>query len=126
VRILIAGSPRSGKTTLGQKLAKKHNAPLRSTDDLIGLGWSEASAEAAKWLDEPGPWVIEGVAVPRALRKWLETRQGRGKPADALVWLDHARTPLSAGQAAMAKGCRKVMDEIAPRVSGILRAPGAL
>jgi hypothetical protein len=107
-RILIAGGPRTGKTTLSTSLGI---ARVRHTDDVMDLGWSEASAEVATWFDEPGPWVIEGVAVPRALRKWLAANEG--KPCDVVCWLEHPVEPQSKGQAVMAAGCAKVWSEVA-------------
>lgn len=107
-RICIAGGPRTGKTTLSTSLGV---ARVRHTDDLMHLGWSEASAAAALWLDAPGPWIVEGVAAVRALRKWLAAHP-EGKPCDVAYWLDEPVVPTSSGQRAMAKGCATVWDEI--------------
>lgn len=105
MRLLITGGPRTGKTTLGGKNA-------RHTDDLIGhLDWSEASAEVAKWFDAAGPWTIEGVAIPRALRKWLESHP-EGKPADKIIFLNDPKVELIKGQAAMTKGLLTVWHAI--------------
>lgn len=114
-RIVIAGVPRAGKTTLAATMAN-----VRHTDDLIGkLDWSAASLEVSRWLDEPPPWVIEGVAVGRALRKWLSFNPV-GKPCDVAWWFGAPRVPLEPGQATMAKGCVSVWAEIEPA----LRARG--
>lgn len=111
-RILIAGGPKVGKTTLALELGRERNIPVRHTDDLIGAcDWSSISTTVATWLEEPGPWIIEGVAVPRALRKWLATHP-EGTPAETLFWRETTRVPRTAGQAAMAKGCATVWDEI--------------
>lgn len=121
-RICAAGGPKTGKTWLAEKLFEHrdwpHDVPdcdgcgvLRHTDDLIHLGWSEASAAAALWFDEPGPWIIEGVAVPRALRKWLAAHP-EGKPCDVVYWLEDPHEELTRAQAAMAKGCATVWCEI--------------
>ncbi len=115
MRTLIAGGPRTGKTTLGGKLARAAGIKLRSTDDLIPLGWSEASEAAAGWMSVAGPWVIEGVALPRALRKWLEAHR-TGKPADELYWLAVPREERSAGQIRMAAGCETVWAEVMAEV----------
>ena len=112
IRILIAGIPRTGKTTLSTSLGI---ARVRHTDDLIALGWSEASAAAADWMGDVGPWVIEGVAVGRALRKWLAAHS-IGKPCDVVYWLDSPLEALTPGQGAMAKGCTTVWDEIEPEI----------
>ena len=103
-RVAIAGVPRSGKTTLGGEGAK-------STDDLMGLGWSGASEAASGWFDEPGPLAVEGVAVPRALRKWLAAHP-TGRPVDEVVWLGAPRQRLGGGQKAMGKGAETVMRAI--------------
>jgi hypothetical protein len=110
-RILITGGPRTGKTTRANASAGDCG-PIRHTDDLIAThGWSEASEVVAGWFDAPGPWVIEGVAVPRALRKWLRGHAD-GTPCDVVLLLEHPHVPLVAGQAAMAKGLWTVWSEI--------------
>lgn len=115
-RVVIAGGPKTGKTTLAHEMVggdderdrgEHAHVTVRHTDDLIHMGWSESSAAAALWLDEPGPWIIEGVAAPRALRKWLGSHP-EGKPCDVVYWLDAQRVELTPGQAAMAKGCATV------------------
>lgn len=81
------------------------------SDDLIGLGWSEASLVASTWFDNPGPWIAEGVAMPRALRKWL-ARNPEGVPCDAALWLTKPIEPRVRGQHVMALGCATVWSEI--------------
>ena len=121
-RILIAGVPKAGKTPLAHELVGGSGyrcAPgawCRHTDDLIRPGaWSEASEEASHWFNAPGPWVIEGVAIPRALRKWLAAHP-EGKPCDRLIWMDRPLIELEPGRLTMAKGCRTVWREIAGAV----------
>lgn len=125
-RILITGGPRTGKTTLADKLqatgltANPPGPMLRHTDDLIAQcthlgkeGWSEASRLASEWLNEPGPWIIEGVAVCRALRKWREAHPGEPPPVDKVIRLTMPHVALTKGQAAMAKGEETVWQDIA-------------
>jgi broad-specificity NMP kinase len=121
-RILITGGPRTGKTTLARSLSPH----ARSTDDVIHLGWSEASAEVATWFDRPGPWVIEGVAVPRALRKWLEANphvkvgeKWIHPPCDRIIFLSKPHERLSKGQSSMAAGVLTVWREIAQRLHNL-------
>lgn len=110
MRIVVIGGPRCGKTTRAKALAAT-GVPARHTDDLIGrLDWSAASAEVSRWLDLPGPWVIEGVAAVRALRKWLASHGG--KPCDAVEVMRRPHEPLSAGQASMLKSFETVWSEI--------------
>jgi hypothetical protein len=108
LRIVIAGGPRTGKTTLAASLG----LPVFHTDDLIPLGWVAAGAAAADWIDQPGPWVIEGVTVARALRRWLKRHDGA--PCDLIAFLARPAIPRTRGQEAMAKGCAKIFSEIAP------------
>ena len=127
-RIVICGGPRTGKTTLANDLVGGDDArdqmehahvEVRHTDDLIGklahLGkdaWSEASRQVSEWLDTPGPWIIEGVAVCRALRKWREAHPGEPPPVDKVIRLTEPHEQLSKGQATMAKGEETVWLEI--------------
>lgn len=107
MRIAIAGGPRCGKTTLAATMGE-----ARHTDDLIGqLDWSAASTEVSTWLNEPGPWIIEGVALPRALRKWLLANP-EGKPCDVVHWLIAPHEELTSRQLGMLRGCETVWGEI--------------
>lgn len=119
-RICVIGYPKTGKTTV---VAPSFGLPIRSTDSLIqSHDWSAASDEVLTWLAEPGPWVIEGVAAVRALRKWVAANAGNmQKPCDMVVWLDQPLIPLSKGQLTMAKGCRTIWTELLPylRLRGV-------
>lgn len=122
-RIAICGGPRTGKTTLAQTTGHAsglisdgfYESPnIRHTDDAIHYGWSEASAAVAQWFDAPGPWIIEGVALARALRKWREAHPGEPPPVDRVIRLTTPHVELSKGQAAMAKGEETVWAEVEP------------
>lgn len=140
-RICIVGGPRTGKTTLACTLFERERCNcsgvrvvygqtygmharecdawlpddirLRHTDDLIAHhDWSAASLEASKWLDEPGPWIIEGVALSRALRKWRDAHPGEPAPVDKIIRLTVPHVSLTKGQTTMAKGEETVFSEI--------------
>ncbi len=110
-RIAIAGIPKSGKSTLANSLSDH----ALHTDDLIHLGWSQASQATSEWFNTPGPLIVEGVTVVRALRKWLH-QHPKGKPVDQAVFLNTPHQPLSPGQQRMAKGCRTVWVQILPEL----------
>jgi len=115
-RIVIGGGPRTGKTTLANELKTVWHVPgpLRHTDDLIeNLTWRMASQIVAGWFDQPGPWIIEGVTVSRALRKWHQQHRGSGPPIDCCIFLEEPYEPLTAGQAAMTWGVATVHSEVA-------------
>jgi broad-specificity NMP kinase len=107
-RICIIGGPRTGKTTLASTMEN-----VLHTDDLIDkFDWSGVSEfVATDWLARSGPWVIEGVAVVRALRKWLAAH-AHGQPCDRIIVLTQPHVELSKRQASMAKGHEKVWQEV--------------
>ena len=108
MRVVSTGGPRTGKTTL----ANTYDVEVRHADDLIGeCEWSEVSERVAVWFDRPGPWVVEGVAAVRALRKWL-ARCPDGRPCDLVVWLDVPRVDTTSGQDAMGKGCATIWADV--------------
>jgi hypothetical protein len=109
-RVVVGGGPRVGKTMLARRLATD-GRPVRETDEAIDLGWSGASEHVATWLDAPGPWIVEGVAVARALRKWLASHP-EGRPCDLLLWSSVPRSDRTPGQVTMGKGCETVLAEI--------------
>ncbi len=102
-RIAICGGPRAGKSTLSM-LALGTGKHVIHSDDYMALDWSEASAELARVANNTrGGLVVEGVAVPRALRKGLRV--------DCVVWLDEPLEPLTKGQQSMRKGCMTVFAD---------------
>lgn len=111
MRTVIAGHPLTGKTTLAEAMQGDDAVPVRHTDETIDLGWSEGSQEVSTWFDAEGPFIIEGVSTPRALRKWLE-RNAEGRPCDTVVYLTVAHEELTKGQRSMAKGCDTVFNGI--------------
>ena len=114
-RVAIIGPPKSGKTTLSAAYPRVCHA-----DDYAWLGWSEASGQLALELCGSKYDCYEGVAMVRALRKWLDRHPG--KPVDRVIYLRQARQPLSAGQRAMASAHTSVWVEIEPQ----LRARGVV
>ena len=112
--VCITGAPGTGKTWLGEALSLTSGTALVRTDDLIPLGWSEASqAVAARLLTAREDLIVEGVAVPRALRKALD--QADERPCDRLVLLRARRAErgvASPGELVMAKGLLTVLHQI--------------
>ena len=113
-RIAITGGPQTGKTTLAATLG----APVIHGDDFIELGWSQSSQALAHAMRTPGPWVAEGVQVPRALRKMLEARPDV-KPIDRLIVLGTPRKDQSEGQRRMSLGLDTVLSELLPRLRSL-------
>lgn len=108
-RIAIIGSPRAGKTTLGEHLHAALGLRLVSSDSMIQLGWSQASDEVAAMI-EATPGIYEGVSVVRSLRKLLVRHVTR--PVDVVFVLGTPRLELTPGQDAMRRGCETIFYEI--------------
>lgn len=106
IELAIVGPPKSGKTTLAGD-----GEGVRHTDDLIELGWSEASEKASYWFDEPDVRVVEGVAVLRAARKWMR-RNPEGRPFHRLVYLSRPRVPLTRGQRSMGAAIQNMLIDL--------------
>lgn len=114
MKIAVAGGPGCGKTTFARQFSTPH---VWSTDELVlPFGrdtWSEQSAEVAEWFNLPGPWVIEGVTVVRALRKWVKAHPS-GRPCDVVYWRDVPLKPLNSRQQSMLKGCQTIWFDLVP------------
>jgi adenylate kinase family enzyme len=120
MRIVITGPPQSGKTTVGKILSGIFGIPLWSTDSLLpeNLEWSEYSRRVAEWFDKPGDWLIEGVVVPRALRKWAAAHPTVPPPFDKFVLLREPHNNLvKLGQQTMAKQVIALSEELQEWIS---------
>lgn len=114
MRTCVTGGPHSGKTTRARELAGE--SPIHHADELVReLEWSARSEHVAAMLSAPGPWVLEGVVVVRALRKWLAAHAD-GKPCDRAILLTAAHQPLTDGQARLRKSVHTVWAEILPEL----------
>lgn len=127
-RTVITGGPQTGKTTMAA--SAPGSVPIFATDDLIGeFEWSELSLEVSKRFDRPSPWLIEGVAAVRAVRKWMVNNEG-GTPCDLFVYLEQPVAERTPGQVAMAKGVATIFagirDDLLERGVCILTTPEAL
>lgn len=106
-RVAIAGGPRTGKTTLsgiGDGRAVVH------TDDWIDkTEWEGVPTEVIKACGS-GPVIVEGVQVPRALRKGLSV--------DCVVWCERPRALQTRKQLIMLAGLRTIFAEWASKDAG--------
>lgn len=139
MRIGITGGPRCAKSTLARELSAG-TIPIFCTDpdELVkdhedGVGyvpsthqeWSKASQYVADvFLEQPGPWILDGVGLPRALRKWRDAHPGEKPPLDRLIVLMEPVAPVKPGQIAMAKGVKTVLDELKPWLGAIVETRG--
>lgn len=129
-RILITGAPRTGKTTLAKKMAAEIETGHRCTDPNRlcpqgvlgtpdGLEWSECSEWVARhWIGSAA--IIEGVAVPRALRKWRAMHPDSPAPADRLIVMSDRYEALNNRQEAMSRAIHDVLDDLGDWIAPIL------
>ena len=143
-RIVIVGGPRTGKSYLAQQIHRGMGAAVYCGDPLSkvkeplpgvnylpeGLPF-DGDTGAAQWIVDnwftmPGPWVMEGHVMARALRRWTGA-EGHSwdepplSPCD-LVYVFEEQRPeieLLPGQVAMHKGVLRVWSEIADVFSDI-------
>jgi hypothetical protein len=123
-RTVICGWPKSGKSEYATVLAAHTGSEIRATDELVGLPWSKQSETVAEWFNEEGPWIIEGVTVPRAIRKWRAANPDKPPPFDELVIMPQPDPAgLLPGQFQMGMQHDKVivelMDWLADNVSSV-------
>ena len=123
IRKIVIGGPRCGKSTFASLsgLPVFCADPVSLVKDPIdgvtylpeGLTWSEGSEYVAKeWFKMQGPWIIEGVAVVRALRKWKT--ENSYFPCDEIIYFTqkHPSATRNEGQSAMAKSVYTIWKEI--------------
>lgn len=99
-KVAIGGAPKVGKTTLA---SAAHDRPIYHTDDFMQMPWAEIPILINKKLEFEDSYVLEGVQVPRCLRK--------GLTPDAMIWLSSPKLFLSKGQLGMAKACETIFRE---------------
>lgn len=139
-RYILIGGPRTGKSTYASRLRDLGYGvvcadPINRAKDVIPgveylpaeLGdpqaWSLASEYIATVLmARPGPWVLEGVAMARALRKWLPLHPGE-LPAEHVVVFAEAMAPQSEGQRRMSVGVASVFAQVSGRLRPVLESP---
>ncbi len=130
MRVLICGGPMTGKSTEAERLRALGSGLdlYMCTDTLRQAGgrsvgkvlhtpsqfdndWSGLSEWVAlHWMTKPGPWIMEGVAAVRALRKYRARHGDDSPPCDKLLLLTKVRRELTDKQATMESGHSTMMD----------------
>lgn len=95
--IAIAGGPRTGKTTMTTGIDRT----VIRTDNFMELAWTDVPFAVIEAF-RPGS-VVEGVQVPRSLRKGLQV--------DAIVWTGAFSTSQNTKQASMGQGVLTVFRD---------------
>ena len=98
-RILIAGPPRTGKTTLTRQVSDR---PVVHTDDWMHHDWADVPALVAEACAGLEAFVLEGVRGPDALRNG-------GVMVDCVVWLSKPKVQQTVVQRGMGVGVHTVL-----------------
>lgn len=116
-RVVIAGVPRAGKTTLAKRM--RPDLPHVHTDDYKHLPWSDVPDAILRDLRalEDG-WVLEGVQSLRVLRRALDNDIDLG--VTRLVYLRTPHEELTPGQRRMAAGLETIWRGVRPRLRGVI------
>lgn len=114
---LIIGGPRTGKSTKASSLSEQSGVQIKHCDELVKKfpEWSMVSEAVCDWISEPGPWIIEGVAGVRGLRKWLERKTGKLSDL-TVVWMSEPKVQQTSAQKSMHKGAQTIFDQIKPEL----------
>lgn len=101
-RIAITGAPRVGKTWLSGALPLDRE--VIHTDMWMQTPWADQPRCIIEACETLPRFIVEGVQVPRALRKGLQV--------DALIWLLRPGVAQSPAQVAMGKAITTVFEGI--------------
>jgi hypothetical protein len=126
-RVVIVGGPSRGKSTLADRLHAETGCPVYCGDPASTVRYQYpyvtylpegldfhgdngcAAYIAEHWIGSPGPWIAEGHAMARALRRYLRDGCRRGLPAERIIVLDcPAHRVETPGQARMHRGVMTV------------------
>ncbi len=135
-RIVVIGSPRTGKTTYATKLAKELGVHLASTgkrteqpdglasvknygkvstdDYLDRYSYPELPAKIIADLRQMKDFVLEGTQAARVLRRWLREAPDEPQLDKTLVFMGRPWVKRSPKQEATAKGVRTTWRELEP------------
>jgi hypothetical protein len=113
-RVAISGGPDAGKSTLAGTVTDR---PVFGTDDTIATHrWEDVPGAVISKSKELGDrWVIEGVQVPRALRKGLSP--------DVVIHLEGSYVPHNTMQASMGKAIATVLEDYIALRAAAVRVP---
>lgn len=106
-RIAVTGPPGSGKTTLTEDV--DDDRPVIHTDDWKHIPWSYQPHKILKALEGLDSFVVEGIAVPRLLKRDLKI--------DLLIILQEPRVVITDAQ-------EKLWNNMVPTLSMWLQRSG--
>lgn len=120
-RLVIAGGPQSGKTTLADEYSRY--LPIIHADGMHMLkSWRFRVMVVHHYLRQPGPWLVEGVTVASALKIWLRENNGQKDsrlPCDEIIYLTRSYGSLTHGQRAVQRLVTSACQLILPKLEAL-------
>ena len=113
-RVVIAGGPRCGKSTLFRSLAIDYAVAI-GTDDFMDLPWADVPDAVIDVLEKHDEWLVEGVNVARVLRRWIRDRGDMPK-IDVCYYLTTPMAPRTKAHESMSKAIATVWKDVLPRL----------
>lgn len=114
MRIVIAGGPRTGKSTLFRSLALDFAVAI-GTDDFMDRPWDAVPDAIVDVLEKHDEFLLEGVNAARVLRRWIRDRQ-TFPGIDVCYYLTSPMVPQTKAQASMTKAIATVWKDVLPRL----------
>lgn len=113
-RIVIAGGPRTGKSTLFRSMALDY-AMAVGTDDFMDRQWADVPDAVIDVLQKHDEWLLEGVNAARVLRRWIRDRDDF-PGIDVCYYLTKPMTTRTKAHESMSKAIETVWRDVLPRL----------
>lgn len=131
-RIVIVGGPRSGKSSLAREFraaglptfcgdprskVKEPEHGVTYLPEGLPMSGDDGAAQwiVDHWMTRPGPWVLEGWIMARALRRWRRA----WPPCERIIVMRSPVVEQTPGQLALTKAVATVWRSIALRFQAI-------
>ena len=124
-RIVIVGMPASGKMPLARELSALYGLPILHTDEIEGADWSETSEVASEGFDGDSGFIACGMAIPRALRKWIRRNEHAARPYSIAIGMWEPRGELTDAQLRMGRAAEDVWRQVQAHFVSVRGGGGA-
>lgn len=115
MRVVIAGGPRVGKSTLFRSMALDYPVAI-GTDDFMHLPWEAVPNAVISVLERSDDWLLEGVQALRVLRRWIRDRTDY-PGVDLVYYLTEPMAARTPRHWSMAKAIDKHWRDVVPRLA---------
>lgn len=111
-RVFICGTARSGKTLLGERIAKKLGVAHFDTDDWISkCEWGSVPLTILADIKIAKNYVLSGIQCGRVIRKIYELGLDSSMRPTRVIYLTKPFVQLNKGQITQAKGLQTIFND---------------